>query len=158
MFKIIENAVPISVQAQLEEIFCSPVFPWYYSDSITIQGSKDDPYPGFSHMVKPSFADSSYNILLTTILYFAADKAKIKVGNIERIRLGMFTNAEKETIHLPHVDNPEPHIVMLYYVIDSDGPTYFYDQNKNVINSVMPKKRNGSIFQWRYYTFKFLPS
>jgi hypothetical protein len=147
MFKIIENAIPITVQNQLEEIFCSNLFPWYYSNSITIQGSKEDPYPGFSHMIKPSFTESSYCLLLTTILYIAADKAGIKVSEIERIRLGMFTNTNESLVHLSHIDLPTDHLVMLYYVIDSDGPTYFYDNNKNIIKTVEPKKGTVVFFR-----------
>jgi hypothetical protein len=147
MFKILENAVPVTVQNQLEEIFCSNLFPWYYSTSITMQGSKEDPYPGFSHMVMPSFAESSYCLLLTTILYIAADKAAIKVSEIERIRLGMFTNTNMSSIHLPHIDSPTDHLVMLYYVVDSDGPTYFYDSDGTIIKSVEPKKGTVVFFR-----------
>jgi hypothetical protein len=35
---------------------------------------------------------------------------------------------------------------MLYYVLDSDGPTYFYDDNNNIIDSVTPVAGRSVIF------------
>jgi hypothetical protein len=39
-----------------------------------------------------------------------------------------------------------PHLVCLYYVNDSDGPTYFYDDDLNVIEEIHPRKGTAVIF------------
>lgn len=48
------------------------------------------------------------------------------------------------TSQVPHIDlkydngSDLPHVVFLYYINDSDGPTYFYDKDLNMIQSVPP--------------------
>jgi len=39
-----------------------------------------------------------------------------------------------------------PHLVCLYYVNDSDGPTYFYDDDLNIIEEIHPRKGTAVIF------------
>ena len=39
-----------------------------------------------------------------------------------------------------------PHLVCLYYVDDSDGPTYFYDDDLNLIKEISPQKGLAVIF------------
>ena len=39
-----------------------------------------------------------------------------------------------------HVDADMPHTTTLYYVNDSDGDTYFFDNDGNIIKKVTPKK------------------
>lgn len=51
---------------------------------------------------------------------------------------------EAYTSQVPHIDlkyddgNELPHVVFLYYINDSDGPTYFYNEELEVIGSVPP--------------------
>ena len=59
----------------------------------------------------------------------------------------MLSNTETASIHQPHTDQQTQHLVMIYYVMDSDGPTYFYDDNKNIINTVEPKKGTAVFFR-----------
>jgi hypothetical protein len=45
---------------------------------------------------------------------------------------------------VPHIDlkyddgKELPHVVFLYYINDSDGPTYFYNKDLEVISSIPP--------------------
>ena len=51
---------------------------------------------------------------------------------------------EAHTSQVPHIDlkyedgTELPHVVFLYYINDSDGPTYFYNEELQVIGSVPP--------------------
>jgi hypothetical protein len=51
-----------------------------------------------------------------------------------------------------HVDlkydngEPFPHLVCLYYINDSDGPTYFYTNQENASHRIIPKKGAALIF------------
>lgn len=57
----------------------------------------------------------------------------------------------------PHVDlkyddgRIVPHTVCLYYINDSDGPTFFYDDNFNIIEMVNPQKGTAVIFDGSIY-------
>jgi hypothetical protein len=48
------------------------------------------------------------------------------------------------TSQVPHIDlkyddgKELPHVVFLYYINDSDGPTYFYNKDLEVISSIPP--------------------
>ena len=72
-----------------------------------------------------------------------------KVGDFELLRAKVNVTMpdprfEAYTSQVPHVDlkyddgNELPHVVFLYYINDSDGPTYFYNQELEVVSSVPP--------------------
>lgn len=62
------------------------------------------------------------------------------------------TNQPRYVSQVPHTDlkfengNSIPHLVCLYYVNDSDGPTFFYDNDLNVIEKVSPSRGTAVIF------------
>ena len=56
------------------------------------------------------------------------------------------TNTDDEYHDLPHVDRKDKHIVLLYYVNDTDGDTILFDNNLNIIKRVSPKKNRVLIF------------
>ena len=47
---------------------------------------------------------------------------------------------EKDNYNTPHVDRTEEHLVLLYYVNDSDGDTFLFDEHNEIITRVSPKK------------------
>jgi hypothetical protein len=72
-----------------------------------------------------------------------------KVGDFDLLRAKVNVTMpdprfEAYTSQVPHVDlkydngNELPHVVFLYYINDSDGPTYFYNEELEVIGSVPP--------------------
>ena len=69
-----------------------------------------------------------------------------KTYNIIRLRWGMTTTLNKIHKHDPHTDFSIPHKVILFYLNDSDGDTYFYDNKNKIINSVTPKENRAILF------------
>jgi len=55
-------------------------------------------------------------------------------------------NATTETFNCPHRDMDEPHLAGIYYVNDSDGFTFLFDNDNNIINKIMPKKGSLLVF------------
>ena len=49
----------------------------------------------------------------------------------------------------PHTDRDEDHKVLIYYANDSDGDTFFFDKQLNIIERVPPKKGRFVIFDGR---------
>ena len=148
MIKIIENAIPSSFQDHVEITVDSPTFLWQHIKKITGDyNGHNDSVSGFAYTVKNhGYSDPRYVDLFSSLLFVAVDKTDMSVYSIDRIRLGMFTQSPKEKIHLPHIDYNEKHTAMLYYVIDSDGPTFFYDNDGKIQESITPKKGTAVVF------------
>ena len=54
----------------------------------------------------------------------------------------------KSGITNPHVDiDDENHLVCLYYVMDADGDTVFFDKRNDVENSIRPSFKNYNIIK-----------
>ena len=89
-------------------------------------------------------------------------KAELDIKRMSRIRLGMHTpNPSWHGHHGPHCDQAVPHTVVLFYVTDTDGDTYFFDHEDkidplgygydgedeyNIIDRVTPKKNMMVVF------------
>jgi hypothetical protein len=146
MIHIIENVVNISLQEYIKEQFCSINFPWFYVDDI-VQNNSGSVIGGFFNPIVQQHSPSAPQVdLCMSILFTALESVNIGFESVDRIRAGMFTKEHSNIIHSPHIDIPIPHLAMLYYILDSDGPTYFYDNNKNIIKQVNPKQGTAVIF------------
>ena len=78
----------------------------------------------------PTPVASVINALLVPLLFVSLDKAKLKLNDLVRVRLGMFPRTMLDVpYHNPHVDFYEPHLVGLYYVNDSDGDTVVFNES-----------------------------
>ena len=57
------------------------------------------------------------------------------------------TDYKEENYQPPHVDSPlDTFQSLLYYVNDSDGDTYFFDKDLNIVDTVSPKKNRAIVF------------
>ena len=66
---------------------------------------------------------------LIPMLFMFCDKASLQLESILRIRMGLFTKNDAESPHHnPHVDFAEPHYTAVYYVNDSDGDTFIFNE------------------------------
>ena len=64
-----------------------------------------------------------------------------------------YPRPEKEGVpHNAHVDNNRPHIVGLYYPNDSDGDTFFFDDDLNVIHREPVERGKMVVFdgKWKH--------
>ena len=77
------------------------------------------------------------------------ESIKAKVGEYDLLRAKVNVTMcdprfDPYTSQVPHIDlkyengAEVPHVVFLYYINDSDGPTYFYNSDFQVIGSVPP--------------------
>jgi hypothetical protein len=86
--------------------------------------------PGFSHyFVKDKQEVSKYNQNMMKILNNATAKINFKRKDVLQGRsfLQLPLNLIDRRIDAPHVDADQPHLVVLYYVNDSDGETVIYE-------------------------------
>ena len=170
----IADAIPKAYQAQLEAELGSNRMSWSFHEEVARSASKfKASFSGFSHMAYLAQGEDSrmspLSSLLLPILFIFCEKAEIDYNAILRIRVGLFTKtAIQAPHHNPHVDFCQPHRTAVYYVNDSDGDTFVFDQtyetvsvddsarfaNENrftVAGRVSPKRGTMMAFDGRHY-------
>ena len=116
---------------------------------------------GFSRAIFPgSPNDSPWFQQSQYILKAFLNKLGIHEATLVRIKANLLTRSatmEQPKPFPPHVDLPKPHMVMIYYVNDSDGDTLIFDktfpdrENCTMVHSASPKKGRGILFDGRHY-------
>lgn len=136
---ILDDAISKRYQKELETLFLSSGnLPWYYQQDITyspntIESLGVEPQFGFSHLMYDDLGNVKsrdlFNIVLP-LVYEACDKINYDFKRIGRARSFLQTPTRKSEyeINHPHVDLPHPHLVLLYYVNDSDGDTVLFNE------------------------------
>lgn len=181
--QIIENIIPESFQDDIKyELLGSGYFPWYFNPS-TVDSSKQYSYPGIGAMANaidsPQFyhllvnretgiSPSPYFNLVKPILYFLEKEVGIKAIEITRIKANLLMqfNSGLGGIHHPHIDQELPNTkTLIYYVDDSDGDTYTYNEyfdgtkqsNFTVEKQITPKKGTAVLLDTMRYHSSSLP-
>jgi len=148
MIEVVDNAIPMDMQKYLKKIFTDSGLPWFIIDEISGVQTEDQT-EGWAHVIRVNEPLSPHNDFCLATLMIVADKLNIPVNSVERIRAGLFTKRDNPRVHNPHVDYINEHLAMLYYVIDSDGPTHFYDFHGQLMKTVEPKQGRAVIFDGR---------
>jgi hypothetical protein len=88
-------------------------------------------------------------------------KHDIAVNGIMRIKINLVPRdfSPAGSYHMPHVDSDGPHKVFLYYVNNSDGNTFFFNEEYNgerpesftARQTVSPLKGRGVVFDGKIY-------
>ena len=125
--------------------------PWYYfhdcalpDEIIERDGLERNPY--FSHSLSQGDCKSEHYKFfpIDFISEFSLKK------NMKMIRSHItfhFPNSEKfGKHHNPHIDNEKPHDVLLYYINNADGDTFFFDNNGKIIHRETPERGKMVIF------------
>jgi hypothetical protein len=128
----IENAIPPLYQDQVELEATSNDIPWYFHRETARAGAGfGAQHSGFSHLAyhyrEP--VSSGMGPSLIPMLFMFCDKAKLSLKTILRIRVGLFLKGSGDVLHHnPHVDFLEPHYTAVYYVSDTDGDTFIFNE------------------------------
>jgi hypothetical protein len=145
---VIDDFIGKTYQDQIEELVAvSTRVKWIYT--------KDSAYISHDHLAR---TDESFSHLLLfedlvesehwnffkPLTYSMQDAVGIVAKKIPRVRLNLLLRAYPGDAQWtnPHIDHPNPHYVGLYYLNDSDGPTYIFDQQ---LSDVPSKNWNESV-------------
>lgn len=154
--KIYDGLVKKQNSKQLEEFLLKEDFPWFYVQSSSGNSKK---ITGFTDTVQFEHHFISYQEGITShaihyvmkMLDWDNLRKKIDVSeNILRMKSNMLLQTQN-TPNTPHIDYKFPHVVLLYYVNDSDGPTIFYDEQYKEIKRVQPKSGRIVVFNGEQY-------
>ena len=147
-------------------------FPWLFIKDVTSanSGSELKNY-GFTHIFKSEkgkVVSSAYN-LFEEIAKEACSKINFEFTSIIKCRSFLQTPKDNQGYNEPHVDFLHEHMVFLYYVNDTDGETYLFNDVYNgeksfenldleIIKKVMPKKGRGLFFNGNRFHASSYPS
>lgn len=143
MLKITDNYFNKDTQDEIELLLSTNEFSWFYIPE-TVSGDlkhsqKLTKNTRFTH----AFKHFAYDITgPNSDLYEFLDRL-FSFKNPIRVKVNLLTripNYDKDCHNQPHVDMDEEHITKIYYVNDSDGDTFFFDKDYNIVERVSPKK------------------
>jgi len=93
---------------------------------------------------KPDYVNDRYiEMILPIVLKI---NSYVEIQNINRLKFNLLLkqNIGKNQYNTPHRD-PGRHS-FVYYLNDSDGDTFFFNEDMSVSNRVTPKKNSGVLF------------
>ena len=143
------------------------LFPWHYIDDVTAAFEDGNQgRPGLSHVYVEYNDDgtseivSDFHDLFIPMLELACETLEVPSARIVQGRsfLQFPLNLDSKEDDTPHIDlnEGERHIVVLYYVVTSDGDTVIYNQRTEsdvytVKQKVTPKQGRVVIFEVGQY-------
>ena len=174
--KIIENVLPVEQSDWLENM-CLTQGQWLFLPDSSHKDVGDRKL--WPSMSLPVFCvendrpvqNKQWLDQMDVLVHTFAIASKCNPRKLRRIRFGMYFPIEPGVSHEPHIDTPYKHTVMLYYVNDSDGPTYFYKKTSYAkenpqdvgnygppTDKVVPKKNTAVVFEGNTYHASSNPS
>jgi hypothetical protein len=176
----IDNLVSVYTQNQLEDLFISNKLPWmFFKDCVTsdedvkkFQNRKRTPGIGcYIKCKSPEFLDErlldEVKIIPETACK-AIEKECIEILNARSFIHFPLRDEFRHEYDNPHVDAQFEHLVVLYYVNDSDGDTFIFDKtseeisipdpNMKIIKRITPKKGRAILFNGNRYHSSSCPT
>jgi hypothetical protein len=151
---VIEDFIPKDKQDELEAYVKDAKFPYRFHKIHIYEDSDREDLQLTHHLMMHGENDVSPHFPIITPLYDTITKL---YGSITFFRAKVNCTFPSTTMtpyapQEPHVDlkyedgRSIPHLVCLYYINDSDGPTYFYSEDGKITHRIDPKKGTAVIF------------
>jgi len=144
---IIENFLPDPVQTGLERALLHHNFPWFFyantnaGDAIT----RGDDVPQFVHgFIQDGRSLSDFSDIAQSVV----QPLGLSDSDILRAKANILARESVPMVHPRHIDEPSPHLVMIYYVNDADGDTCLF-QGQDILHRITPKRGRAVIFDGR---------
>jgi hypothetical protein len=157
MIKIIDECVSSFLADEIEKIFLDQYTHWWYDPSTLGRKSlyKNIEFHETFQFVHPIIdngrADSPYTSTVMILIDKIFLEQDIDIINYRRIKVNQLLRSQNELSHPPHIDDTAENMISaVYYINNSDGPTYFYDNNNRCVDKVQPKKNRCVLFPSNY--------
>jgi len=154
-FKVIENFLDKDQFVNLQSIFLSNNFPWFYHDNISGANKSALGDFGFGHSVLHNGTKSSAYTIVEPILHSICIASNTK--EILKVRADMTVFSTYGHQHQPHLDLHEPHVVSILYLTESDAETVIFkniDTDKKLFEEykrIAPQENKLVVFNGAYY-------
>lgn len=142
---VLDNILPISFSSRIFNTLTDINFNWHYNNhisypdkNITDNFLKNDSNivetGAFVHRlyvdVNDEYIKSNYYEIIHPLFYFVEKETNLQIKKINRVR-AVFAPKDfefKNKYNVPHIDDVEPHITMIYYVNESNGATLLFEE------------------------------
>jgi len=168
MIKTFDDILNINIQNEIETVLTGHWFPWYFNESantdLLLEKNKDQytvEYPQFSHIfMNDQQSNSGFVDLSLYILNEFCQSQSIEIEDIFRIKTNLIlknVNYPNDCYSTPHIDiDRSNYFTLIYYVSDSDGPTYVFNETNHsekysIKSKIDPKKGTFLYFDGAYY-------
>ena len=167
---VIDDFVTLEYQEKIKQelLGINNSFPWFHTEDVTDAGELTSQHrPALAHQYvnlnddDVSEIESIFHHLFTPLLSKACQHLKMPQTEVIQGRSFLqfpLRNIDTSVVDTPHIDldEGEEHIVVLYYVIDSDGDTVIYNERtkSNTYTEkqrVTPKQGRVVIFEGGQY-------
>ena len=153
---VLERFLPESYADVLEQLLCrSGDFLWQYNAStndlaapdIMNKDARSYDSDQFVHaLYQQGERRSQFFDIVFPMFYFMEDKTGVALAAVERIKANLLVQKPREegTYNTPHIDIAEPgHKSLLYYVKDSDGDTFLFNETQQDTTRAAQSARDG---------------
>ena len=155
--KIFKNVINRQKQEEIKSLLLEDrIFPWYFIKDVS---ASKQCRPGMQHefcTIKNGINSKYFDNIVPIVYFFKKHELKVLRAN----SFLQFPNPSFKTYDTPHYDIPtrkDKYTVFLYYVLDSDGDTVFFDKNKKIIKRVTPKQGTAVMFDGGYLHTAYQP-
>ena len=167
---VIDDFVTLEYQEKIKQelLGVNNIFPWFHTEDVTDAGELTSQHrPALAHQYvnlnddDVSEIESIFHHLFTPLLSKACQHLKMPQTEVLQGRSFLqfpLANVDTSVVDTPHIDLDEgfEHIVVLYYVIDSDGDTIIYNERTESPSytekqRVSPKQGRVVIFEGGQY-------
>ena len=152
----IERFLPESYANILEQLICrSGEFLWQYNAStndlaapeIMSKDARSYDADQFVHaLYQQGERRSQFFDLVFPMFYFMEDKTGVALAAVQRMKANLLVqkHIEEGRYNTPHIDIAEPgHKSLLYYVKDSDGDTFLFNETQQDTTRAAQSARDG---------------
>ncbi|MDG1825463.1 MAG: 2OG-Fe(II) oxygenase [Henriciella sp.] len=141
---IVDNIIPEAEQARIEQALFGFDMPWtlYANTNAADLKTKPGDAPQFVHgFIQDGGVLSGHAAIPTSIV----EGAGLPAASILRAKANILMREPEELVHPRHIDEPNPHLVMIYYVNDADGDTCLF-KGKEIVQRIAPKRGRAVFF------------
>jgi hypothetical protein len=170
MIRVIDNFIPLSHQEEIKTVLLASQFPWFYVGDVTdhTNTSSKNKSPALSSLLRNnSTTTNNYYTYFLPLAHLGASLVDYKFNDVIKCRTFLqFPLSNVSPTDPLHIDSTIDHLVVLYYVVDSDGDTIIVDkklgideqpandlnfEDFTILQKVTPKQGRAVIFDGRYY-------
>jgi len=150
----VENFLTEDQEDQIQQLTLDPNFPWFYTPGTIVEVESgvesnsvyEKGINPFQFVHSTDLNQCQYIDIITPVLNQLSIEFQSNI-RILRCKFNFLPRGTDPLYHYPHIDDSEEDVMTaIYYVNDSDGDTYFFDNDLKITNTITPEKGRMVLF------------